>query len=673
MREMFRFVVFLLIFTCPTIYSLRLRIPTRSDARSFALKRWYQNVDSLTQKVIKKKHDTSNQLDQPLYGPPLEPQAEVKKRWIAPQRRRLGVIQPPITTADELRHLVLDQGMELKKVAVQVPVSNSTTMFNASNNNQHDVLQLLARRFHSGSTPGHRHKHKDSQYKLALCLEGGGMRGAVTAGMAAAIAVLGLTDAFDAVYGSSAGSVIGAYMTSRQMCLDVYVDLLPAAKRRFVCVKRMARGMARNAADLFFLTTTRYYNKNDTSTTAATATSAASTPGMNISFVLDGIMHETHGLRPLDIERFRANDKLQPLRVASSFVKNGKLRTQCFGTTEFFPDEQGYVVQRADGTRQGLYACLEASMAVPGATGPPVPLLIRNETVSFFDAFCFEPLPYRSAVEEGATHVLVCASRPEGFQPKTRPGVYERGVASMHFRSHREPEVARFFERGGQQYIYAEDLLTLEEGKNSKEPVIVPPPKVFYGVDRDLETEAIARDRSTWKKAHILPLKVPLGTPELSSLSQDRGEVLSAVRGGFAAAFDLLAPAIGLKLDQELTGEEIARLVFPEECQYDEESLMALQMHIVGDAILESRAGRGKNEGGKTLRRVRKRDIFRRLYRRLRRRKTDIDVDSNDTLDEFSFDNNPVEMLLSRLPGLQAGQMTHFVQNLESNFLNGQR
>jgi hypothetical protein len=30
--------------------------------------------------------------------------------------------------------------------------------------------------------------------------------------MAAAIAGLGLTDAFDVIYGSSAGSVIGAYM-----------------------------------------------------------------------------------------------------------------------------------------------------------------------------------------------------------------------------------------------------------------------------------------------------------------------------------------------------------------------------------------------------------------------------------------------------------------------------
>ena len=74
---------------------------------------------------------------------------------------------------------------------------------------QHAVIQLLASRFlDPDSFPGHR----NDPHTLALCLEGGGMRGAVSAGMAAAIASLGLTDCFDKVYGSSAGSVIGAYM-----------------------------------------------------------------------------------------------------------------------------------------------------------------------------------------------------------------------------------------------------------------------------------------------------------------------------------------------------------------------------------------------------------------------------------------------------------------------------
>jgi predicted acylesterase/phospholipase RssA len=49
---------------------------------------------------------------------------------------------------------------------------------------------------------------------LSLAIEGGGMRGSITAGMATAIHTLGYdaeSGVFDSVYGSSAGALIGAY------------------------------------------------------------------------------------------------------------------------------------------------------------------------------------------------------------------------------------------------------------------------------------------------------------------------------------------------------------------------------------------------------------------------------------------------------------------------------
>ena len=48
----------------------------------------------------------------------------------------------------------------------------------------------------------------------------GGMRGCVGAGMLAALNHLGLRDAFDVVYGSSAGSLMGAYFLSGQTPLE---------------------------------------------------------------------------------------------------------------------------------------------------------------------------------------------------------------------------------------------------------------------------------------------------------------------------------------------------------------------------------------------------------------------------------------------------------------------
>lgn len=51
------------------------------------------------------------------------------------------------------------------------------------------------------------------------------MRGCVSAGMIAAVSTLGLMDTFDAVYGSSAGSLIGAYAIAGQVLSALAVGL----------------------------------------------------------------------------------------------------------------------------------------------------------------------------------------------------------------------------------------------------------------------------------------------------------------------------------------------------------------------------------------------------------------------------------------------------------------
>lgn len=49
------------------------------------------------------------------------------------------------------------------------------------------------------------------------------MRGCVSAGMIAAVVTLGLMDTFDAVYGSSAGSLVGAYAIAGQVRWPCFV------------------------------------------------------------------------------------------------------------------------------------------------------------------------------------------------------------------------------------------------------------------------------------------------------------------------------------------------------------------------------------------------------------------------------------------------------------------
>jgi predicted patatin/cPLA2 family phospholipase len=506
--------------------------------------------------------------------------------------------QPTVVrTVDELRAAILDRGLSLKDTEILCenntareqdiantsapkPASVPTDFFD-----NHAVRHLMKQRYDGQSMPGFR--SENDTYTLALSIEGGGMRGCVSAGMVAAIAALGLSDTIDKVYGSSAGSVVGAYFVSRQVCMDVYVDILPAAQKLFVCKKRMIKSLASSLVDVL-VNSVRRENANARSP-------AQLNPGMNISFVLDGIMGQDHGIRPLDFETFRQNDAKQPLRVVSSAIdpETGRLFSKCFGTTDFFSET---AVETVDGSRNGLFACLQASMTVPGATGPPVNIRQPNSDKVFpcFDAFCFEPIPYRSAVEEGASHVLVLSSRPEDFQPVTRPGIYETGVAPIWFHSHGHGAVADFFDKGGQQYLYAEDLLALEEAKTKKilfpgdeenQRVAVPPAEILYGVPETPAVKNLKENRDVvWKRAHLMPLRVPRGHRELPTLEQGKDAVLEAVRGGFATAFDSLSSIVNL---DHIRGADAAMLVFPEDEDWNESEILGSVMQIPGMEISE--------------------------------------------------------------------------------------
>lgn len=554
-------------------------------------------------------------------------------------RKKRQTVQ--VSDVHELRKAVLDDQYSLSQVELAKQIDASVKeSIDATFHQNHAVLQLMKQRFETGSKPGHR----QDKATLALAIEGGGMRGCVSAGMAAAIASLGLTDTFDRIYGSSAGSVVGAYMVSRQMCVDVYVDILPAAKKLFVCKRRLISGLVKHLADLVGNSLRLKTKNNDLS---------KSPPGMNISFVLDNIMGQDHGIRPLDFEKFMQNNAHQQLRIVASAVDaEGHLKTKCFGTEDFFGEN---VAQCADGRRGGLFACLEASMTVPAATGPPVALTWASEfntalngSLPFFDAFCFEPIPYRSAVEEGATHVMALASRPLGFQPKTKPGIYETTLAPLYFHSHNLKKVAEYFENGGQQFLYAEDILTLKDAKmNLHDPILVPPPRILYGLDdqhrQSIQSETELRDR-LWKKAHLFPVQVPPETSELGTLEQDKDAVLQAVRGGYSAAFDLLAPIVGLAL-KDISGAEAAKLMFPDlevedkDAQYTNLDKLLLQttVHVPGDSILNDSTG--------------DQDIM----------FTDITSTGRHSLNR---DMVPSHTLLSALPGFQGGRLHHLSKGL---------
>lgn len=386
------------------------------------------------------------------------------------------------------------------------------------------------------------------------------------------------------------------------------------------------------------------------------------------------------------------------------------------------PDEEKVYepTGRIDGEgKDGIFSCLEASMNVPGAAGPPTQLLRsknrkfieprnnrfpifrsrkelnrRKESNSHvcFDAFCYEPIPYRSAVEvANATHVLALRSRPDGCVVETRQHMYERVVGPIYFRKHGMNQVAKLFSSGGSQYRYIEDVLTLNDGltqgiamgrndtsfvgeKHSR-GVKVPPRNLLYG--NDMTATKTVVDMDDWKRAHLLPISLPFGAPELPTLSQDKHEVLRAVRNGYATAFDVLAPIAGLPFDSSIIrGEKVAELLFPDDG--DDIEVLNKPVKIKPSYIGEDEEESKRRSFAAWIRR--KREAKREakdeitlnpdgaLARKVQRltssfHETDQYVrDGGNTLEYIE-----TEALLASLPGFRGGRLDHMADSLLAN------
>jgi predicted patatin/cPLA2 family phospholipase len=102
----------------------------------------------------------------------------------------------------------------------------------------HPVVQTLRRRRDQGSRPGARTDGR----RVALVIEGGGMRGVVSAGMSAAIEQLGLRDAFDEVHGASAGAFNATFLLGEQAAYLATLYQFGFGDPRFVSFLRALRG-----------------------------------------------------------------------------------------------------------------------------------------------------------------------------------------------------------------------------------------------------------------------------------------------------------------------------------------------------------------------------------------------------------------------------------------------
>lgn len=218
-------------------------------------------------------------------------------------------------------------------------------------------MAVLQQRRDAHSQPGSR----SDAYRVGLAIEGGGMRGVVSGGMVVALEQMGLRNAFDSVYGSSAGAFNAMYfLTGEASCaLPLYYDAMRTSD--FLDVRRWLRRA----------------------------------PVLSVEWILDVAMER---LVPLDWDSALSSDI--ELHVIASSID--EMRPVAF--TDF--------TSRAD-----LRTALMASARIPFLAGPP----IRHRGHELLDAAVLQAHPYEAAFDDGCTHVLSLSTRPRGrMRPPAR-------------------------------------------------------------------------------------------------------------------------------------------------------------------------------------------------------------------------------------------------------------
>lgn len=397
----------------------------------------------------------------------------------------------------------------------------------------HPVAQIL----HARKRAAEKGEPRADGAKIALSVEGGGMRGCVSGGMVCAVNYLNLTDHLDVVYGSSAGTVVGAYMITQQtrwIGPEVYYDQLTTAGRAFIDTRRLLRALGYGLLDPRLLKDVVTRREN------------GGKPVLNLPFLLQTTLQET---KPLDWDNFVAKQKCLPLKVVASDLKAEKAVVMDM--------ENGYFESLSE-----LAQCMHASCLLPGIAGPVMNMdtnalgkggsankyFVRNNVNEpgihpLADALVYEPLPYHSAIEEGATHVVVLRSRPDGNDVTGKVSVFEKMISRRFFL--RKNNLPNIFERMSKQLhkkLYARDVLELNEEAYSE------------------------RKYNDTSQPHLLAVAAPPGSPEVNRLEVGRETIFEGMRRGFARAYDCLVedPA------ERGRGVEVAKEFFPDEIlEYD--------------------------------------------------------------------------------------------------------
>jgi predicted patatin/cPLA2 family phospholipase len=210
------------------------------------------------------------------------------------------------------------------------------------------ATQVILDRLAAGSKPGER----TDDYTLALAVEGGGMRGVVSAGMLVALEQLGITGCIDLVVGSSAGALAGAFFVDGRALEGSVLFYTELHDEPFLDRGRLLRREA--ALDLDYLVDT-----------------AAVSRGLDFTSVAASPIPLYATVSPTD-----------PASATRHF--------------------------HVAGSAARVSSILKATASLPVLAGAAK----QVDDSHYVDGGLHEQIPWRTAASLGATHVLVLPSKP---------------------------------------------------------------------------------------------------------------------------------------------------------------------------------------------------------------------------------------------------------------------
>jgi len=310
--------------------------------------------------------------------------------------------------------------------------------------NKHPVIRLLLKRLQA--TQEERYETQDESH-LAIAVEGGGMRGAVSAGMLLALEQLGVCNVVDSIYGSSAGGMNVSFFVTNEGPLGATVYYDAINNKRFIDFTRLV----------------------------------TSRPVVDLDYLLGTVLEEEV---PLDWDMVLSSGT--PVNIIATNLDT--LESDVINNFE---------------TKSEIKRALRASATIPIIGGDPVKIGGSN----YIDASFTESIPYRSVLDNGATHVLVLSSR-SADQMRSGPGSLVQKIGSYYLNSYSNG-LGDLFEERAERYKKALQEIN-DLTSNPKDP------------------------------PHVYRVTTPKKSARVSKFEQDRQNILQGMISGATTMLDEL-------------------------------------------------------------------------------------------------------------------------------------